>query len=74
MTQTFPILLTAPNGETYEIRLSSKKLALVRTTGRDHELFKHELTGKVDLNSLNIRQLVKGWTERVTAGEFDGHN
>lgn len=71
----FPVKLTAPNGDTYEIRLSSKKLALVRTSGRrDHELFKHGLTGKVDENSLTIRQLVKGWSDRVTGGEFDGHN
>lgn len=71
---TLPIKLNAPNGDTYEIRLSAKKLALVRTTGRDHEVLKHGMSGKIDLDSLNMRQLIKGWTDRVTAGEFDNHN
>lgn len=70
-----PLKLTSPNGETYEIRLTAKKLALVRTSGRrEHEVIKHGLSGKVDENSLTIRQLVAGWTGRVTSGEFDGHN
>jgi len=37
-------------------------------------MFKHALNGRVDLDNLNIRQLIDGWTRRVNEGEFDGHN